>query len=372
MKKSRSILIAAGIFPPDIGGPSTYAFQLANSLAKRGIKITVIAYKPAALKQKSISAKTPFKVIFVSRNGFFLMRWLGYARAVQKEISEHDLVYSFCPVSVSLPVLLFCNIKKPIIVRLGGDFLWEAAVAKARVCTLQEFYKKGFPGIYEKIKKRVFEWSLQHHDKLIFTTDFLRTIFVHNYRLQNEKIAVINNPYPEVKPIKIRRDHNQFLFIGRLIPAKNIERLLRVWTALFIRYPNFRLKIIGDGPTVGMVKKFVQNNIGILYQNSLSHDKILKEIAKARALILPMLTEISPNLGLEATALSTPILCTYECGIKKDLYRTIYFKPLSDDDFLKKWLLMCDDKFLNNLATKKIRKRSWENIVDETLLVLQT
>jgi len=39
--KKLEILIIAGIFPPDIGGPATYVPQIANFLAKCGHIITI-------------------------------------------------------------------------------------------------------------------------------------------------------------------------------------------------------------------------------------------------------------------------------------------------------------------------------------------
>ena len=38
------ILISAGIFPPDIGGPATYADKLSKELALRGHEVAVLSY----------------------------------------------------------------------------------------------------------------------------------------------------------------------------------------------------------------------------------------------------------------------------------------------------------------------------------------
>jgi len=62
-----NIVIAAEIFPPDIGGPATYARQLAAALRAQGHAVRVITY--GELKQSF-----PFPVTYVSRRIPFFLR----------------------------------------------------------------------------------------------------------------------------------------------------------------------------------------------------------------------------------------------------------------------------------------------------------
>ena len=39
-----NILICAGIFPPDVGGPASYGQKLALAMQKRGHQVTVVTY----------------------------------------------------------------------------------------------------------------------------------------------------------------------------------------------------------------------------------------------------------------------------------------------------------------------------------------
>ena len=38
------IVIAAGIYPPDIGGPATYSQTIAREFSRRGIGVAVVCY----------------------------------------------------------------------------------------------------------------------------------------------------------------------------------------------------------------------------------------------------------------------------------------------------------------------------------------
>src|SRR6185436_18960771 len=44
----RRILIASGIFAPDIGGPASYARSLAVRLADQGVQVSILAYSSVA------------------------------------------------------------------------------------------------------------------------------------------------------------------------------------------------------------------------------------------------------------------------------------------------------------------------------------
>ena len=46
------ILIATGIYPPDIGGPATYSSLLVRELTARGHFVDVVTYGPAGVSRE--------------------------------------------------------------------------------------------------------------------------------------------------------------------------------------------------------------------------------------------------------------------------------------------------------------------------------
>ena len=58
------IVLATGIYPPDIGGPATYVRNLAERLTAMGGQVTVIAYAP-----KGPPPPAPWRVVTVGRGG---------------------------------------------------------------------------------------------------------------------------------------------------------------------------------------------------------------------------------------------------------------------------------------------------------------
>ena len=55
------ILVATGIYPPDIGGPATQIEYLASDLAKAGLTVTVLTYGKPQKKPR------PFNLVGVSK-----------------------------------------------------------------------------------------------------------------------------------------------------------------------------------------------------------------------------------------------------------------------------------------------------------------
>ena len=77
------ILLAAGIYPPDIGGPATYARLIEDELPHQDIAVTVIPYHSVRHVPK------------LFRHTAYFLRLLKAARGT-------DLIYALDPVSVDV------------------------------------------------------------------------------------------------------------------------------------------------------------------------------------------------------------------------------------------------------------------------------
>ena len=84
---SKKILVAAGLYPPDIGGPATYARMIEERLPAKGIEVTVIAFGQVRHLPK-------------------IFRHLAYAYRLYQAAKEHHAIYALDGVSGGLPALL--------------------------------------------------------------------------------------------------------------------------------------------------------------------------------------------------------------------------------------------------------------------------
>src|SRR3989338_6868609 len=97
-----NIIIATGIFPPDIGGPATYVPLLAQELSKKGHTIMVVTYADTA----GVVVGDGYRVEKVSRNIPKGWRHLWYFWKIVRNSRGVDSIYAQDPVSAGVPAVL--------------------------------------------------------------------------------------------------------------------------------------------------------------------------------------------------------------------------------------------------------------------------
>ena len=106
-----------------------------------------------------------------------------------------------------------------------------------------------------KRTKSLFCWA----DKYVLLSDAYKPILkniIGSY--QKQKIVVINNPVTiDLPSEKLEKKYRICLFLGRLHQQKGILLLMDIWEQVERRHPDWKLKIVGDGPERCFVEKFI-------------------------------------------------------------------------------------------------------------------
>ena len=312
------ILVATGIYPPEIGGSAKYAALLAGILRERGWQVEVITYGGPFLVGSGVyrvSRRWPTGVRHIAA---FLQTLIMMQRSDAVILLDHF--------SMGFPVgvasLIFC---RPYIIRLGGDFLWESYVEARRVdISLPEFYAN-LPRLTlkERVIFRLARFILFHAKRLVFSTAWQKDIFVPHYGLIAEKILVIENVFEsKVAPPILRaargRTLPEIIYAGRFLFLKNLRRTLLVFRSVRQNLgSSARLCLIGEGPEEGRLKALIQSYGMAEYVHIESPlDRVLLEtrIRGATAVVISSLSDISPNIVIEALAFGVPVLLTKHCG----------------------------------------------------------
>src|SRR3989344_3997850 len=101
------LVIATPLYPPEIGGPATYAKLLFEGLPKKGIEVDLVKFSDVRHLPK-------------------IIRHYIYYRHVLKAIRNADVVLALDPVSVGLPAMWAARrAGKPFVVKIVGDYAWE-------------------------------------------------------------------------------------------------------------------------------------------------------------------------------------------------------------------------------------------------------
>ncbi len=351
------IVLATGIYPPEIGGPATYVRALAQQLHHAGHTVAVVAY---GSEERGADA-SPWPVFRVARAGGPFIRWWRYAKALRKIAADADVIEAFSSVSAGVPLML-ARLKKPKkVLRLGGDFFWERYTDRGGAKNLKEWYTE------KPRSKFVAQKILSSFDHVVFSTEFQKSLYRAQFQLPMH--SVVENALPAGTPV-LHSVHVPFklLFMGRFVAFKNLPILLCALTFL----PQCTLTLVGGGPVSRSLRTLVQE---LQLADRVEFSPSQGGAAKARVftemdlLVLPSMTELSPNVALEARAAGLPVLLTRSTGFGDMLTRGMVLRDLKTPEQLAQAIADVRSRYgeIAQAAALPPPMRGWDAVAREHL-----
>lgn len=367
------ILIATGIYPPDIGGPATYSKLLEGDLPKMGIETLVVSYSSVRHLPRGISH-------------------LVYLYRLFRASFGRDVIYAMDPVSVGFPSMIVAKVlRKRFYLKIVGDYAWEQGRNKFGVKEhLDNFYKDTSTyHIFVKLLISMEKMVANSAEKIIVPSKYLKKIVI-KWGIPKNKIEVIYNSVGNIYKANNRRtlrgllrfNGKMIVSIGRLVEWKGFSMLIDVVADLEKDFPNLKLMIIGDGPMYDELdKKIDKLNLhdSISLAGSLDRDVTLRYIEASDVFVLNTAYEGLSHTILEAMSVGTPIVTTNVGGNpelidnnkngflvgynnKKDLTHKI-------ETILKSQSV---GRRLAEGSKQKVQKFSKENMLDQLVKVLES
>lgn len=245
-----NIVLATGIYPPEIGGPAGYVNSLARELHRRGHRPVVVTYGGERTKTGE-----GWPVIAVPRTGGPFLRYLRYAFYVWKEARAADVVFLQGPVSDGFPGTIGAMLaRRPTIMKVVGDYAWEMyqQTATGNVELLDEFVMHRHSGSI-RVLEFLERWTARSARRVITPSQYLHGI-VRTWGVLEERIQVIVNSISPLPSTPTREELRQsfrvepfrvILTAVRAVPWKGVDFLLD----LLPRLPEDSLLVVaGDGP----------------------------------------------------------------------------------------------------------------------------
>ncbi len=340
------ILIATGIYPPEQGGPATYSRACAQAMIERGHEVTVIAYGEDEERGQLGMRDEKTRVIWVSRRGGALVRYLRYAWMVYRVVQNCEIIFAQGAVSEGFPAMLVGKITgKKVIMRIPGDYAWEMGMQCSRAKTeasLDRFLGKshgGIIGIYEKVER----WTARQAWSLIVPSQYLRSV-AERWGVPKERITVIKNavqPLPTTvgrtvlrKRLKMN-DQIVCLTAVRAVPWKGVEDLIRWWHRLPADY---LLVVAGDGPELENWKRVAKEEgmkERIRFLGKVSREVLTEWYDVADVFLLHTGYEGYPHTVPEAVSRGLPCIISDQGGnpeTKEEYGENITILPYQDRD----------------------------------------
>lgn len=301
------ILIATGIFPPDIGGPATYGAIIEHALKERGFSVEVLVY---------------------SRTGRGLpkgLRHFWYFLKLLPAVKRSEIVFALNAVSAGRPALFWATVfKKRFVVRIAGDYAWERAVAKGRTSMLiDDFQKNPKRGFLHSVQVK----TCQQAARVIVPSLYLKKV-VMGWGIQEGKISVVYNAVDFKKSYLLKEEArkkigipgNIILSVGRLVPWKGFRMLIKIMPKLLEINQFFRLAIVGDGPERKNLEQMVKNmglDKKVYIIGKKSKEDLAVYFAASDMFVLNSGYEGFSHQILEAMAAGTPVVASSISGNKE-------------------------------------------------------
>lgn len=356
------IVLATGIYPPEIGGPATYCRALAEEFSKKGWNAVVVTY--GGMDQSNNGSMDQWRVIRTPRS-LPIIRWFRYARALKKHGSDADAVIAFSSISAGVP-LWIAHLRKPKkILRLGGDFFWERYTDRGGMKGLRAWYESKTTA--QQAANWIMQQILRTFDHIVFSTEFQKKIYEDHY-WGLESVSVIENALPSGTPKRHER-HEPFrlLFMGRFVGFKNLPMLIKAIWGL----PNTSLTFVGDGPMRSQLIAH-SSQLPMTFLPPAHGAEKERIFADHDLLILPSLTEISPNVALEARTAGLPVLLTKETGLSGELMQGMMVHDISTTEKIKKTISDAMNRYdkISHSAHESLPTRGWGNLAEEWIELL--
>lgn len=286
------ILVATGLYPPEIGGPATYAVLMEKHLPRIGIEVDVL----------------PFRAV---RHLPHVWRHIVYTFKLLKRARAADALFAQDTVSCGLPTLIAARLRRiRFVLRVPGDFAWEQGRARFGVReTLDEFRTKNY-GWRVGVLRGVQKFVVKRADLVVVASRYFSDV-VSEWGVEDSRIRVIPNgiqmPQASARP-PVSAPYTA-LTIGRLVPTKGYAQLID----LIAHLPDWRLAIVGDGPLRPELERFAAS-LGasgrVSFTGPLAGEQLESTYSRAHAFVLNSESESFSFAVLEAMARGIPTIAT--------------------------------------------------------------
>lgn len=325
-----TILIATGIYPPQIGGPAKYAQKLYEELGRRG-QVELCAWS-------GLERALPWGI----RHAVYFVRLLPHAWRA-------DAILALDTWSVGFPALMAAKLlRRTLLVRIGGDFVWEAYVERTgEMVRLSEFYNKPHR---LSLKERLVQWAtgvlLRHADVLLYNSAWQMRIWQGAFAYITPA-RVLENEFPPKHPAAdFPLGQKIFVAAGRGIRYKNIPAFAEAFNT-------------------------AAHGRASLDMRALPPQEHLARVQAAYAVVVPSVSEVNSNSIIEALSYNKPFIAPIDCGMHERLQGLGVFVDTLDRAAMGRAVEELLDEHVYRGYVERIREfsyvRTWADIADEIL-----
>ncbi|MDD5032878.1 MAG: glycosyltransferase family 4 protein [Candidatus Pacebacteria bacterium] len=380
------ILIATGIYPPDIGGPAVMLEALASSLEESGFEVKIITYSDRGGIEGG-------KIFRISRKLPSAARYIRYFFRMAGLLRRADIIYVTDVYSVGYFAYFLKKISgKKYVVRFAGDSAWEKAAASGAIKeNLLEFQEKKYGKEIEKAKNKR-KKILLFADGIICVSEFMKKIAL-KIGVDERKIKVIYNSADfmdcgsddtAVSIIKNKYAPNGekiILTACRLVPWKGIDGVIKAIPEIERKVGSVKFLVLGDGPEKENLKRLSEEKRisgKICFLGKIGRDDIFDYFKAADVFVLNSKYEGFSHTVLEAMKTGVPVVVSNEGGNPEvvESGKSGFLVEYNNESQIAEAISrILDDKKLAEAlcagAKERLENFNWGNVAGETIKIFK-
>lgn len=327
------VVIATGIYPPEIGGPATAMASLVAQLKTQGHEALVVTTGGVDEEVDGIRR--------ISRSRSKLVRTWLYARIIRKALRPDSVLVVTDVFSSGIPARL-ALVGKPnrFLVRLGGEWCWEDAVNKGMVVSLREYWSDATYRAHDRFKRPLIAWILKRAQKIVPTSDLIKDVLPQIVPGLTTPVVVLQNQERSYATSVIphgRVPHQplRLLYVGRFVPVKNLSFFAQVLTDAHREGLKLHTTFVGDGPERGSVEALLHGSGQATFRGTLDAQGVAEAMDEADLLVLPSVSDVSPNVVYEALGRGLPCVITSEHGLPRSMGGVVEASPRDEQAWIQ-------------------------------------
>lgn len=336
------VLLATPLYPPDPGGPATYAKLLEEGFPKLGVGVTLVKFGDVRHLPK-------------------LVKNIAYFFRIVRAGKRADVILVLDPVSTGLPAALAAFVlRKPLVLKVVGDYAWEQGRQRFGVtATLDEFVRLRKLPFNVRVLQGIETWVARRARVVIVPSEYLKGV-VSAWGIAPEKIVVVYNAVSRADGGKVPEAVSalprlRMVMVARLVPWKHIDNVIEAVATV-----DASLIVVGEGPEEERLKALASEKLThYVFTGLLTPQGTQAVMRESDILVLNSSYEGMSHVLIEGLMAGIPIVATDAGGNREVLEDTGLLVPVGDTDALRKALAcLAEDEGLRKELGTKARERA--------------
>ncbi len=276
----------------------------------------------------------------------------------------------------------FANTMQPDVTFLP-NLIWTPRLRSPSVMTGHDFLQFRAPEKFGLFKSTLLRWvikrAVRRCDRLLAVSEFTASDARRYIGISNDRIAVITEGGPPIRPRPDQSTTQSFLFVGKLEHTKGIDTLIAAFkSSALLQDAGYRLQIVGpDGNASDQIAHLLETGAQNIDRLGFISDGELEQLyLTCRGFVFPSFAEGFGLVLLEAMARGAPVIAAHATSLPEVVGKAGLLVPPNDVNALRRAMerLAQDDVLFERLQSAgyaRLSDFSWANAGAQTADLLR-